>query len=129
MFSLSKLSLCVSLLFLSFALLITIYLFLCFSVSLKICTHCMDSGVTDFRKLTCLLIMHVRSCSCIPPTSASMTGFFALPHYHSFFTFHFCLYPFSLAFNSVFLILFKILLFSSRLCLCLVPVFPLTPPP
>lgn len=76
----------------------------------------------------CLLCMSEAAAAFLPH-QPQWQAFFALPHYPSFFTFHFCLYPFSLVFNLVFLILFYILLFSSRLCLCLVPVFPLTPPP
>lgn len=37
------------------------------------------SCAAEFRKLTSQLFIHVRSCSCIPPSSPSMTGPFS-PH-------------------------------------------------
>lgn len=37
----------------------------------------LDSCAADFRKLTSLLLIHVRSRSCIPLASTSMTGSFA----------------------------------------------------
>lgn len=91
----------------------------------------LGSCAADFRKLTSLLFIHVRSCSCIPLTSASMTGPFAsvslsLP-------FHIPL-PSSLLLTLVSTVFSHSLCYIScsqlhSLCLCLVPIFPLPPQP
>lgn len=77
------------------------------------------------------VFIHVRSCSCIPLTSASMTGLylFVAP----FFTFHFHLFSFFylpyLWYHVHFLVLlFLFIFFSLFLYLRLVPIHPSPPP-
>lgn len=106
--------------------------FLCFLLCLLKGVHIvLGSCAAAFRKLTSLLFIRVRSCSCIPLTSASMTGSSASASLSLLF--HIPL-PSSLLLTSAssvispilcatFLVLSPPQLHSQ--CLCLVPVFPL----